>query len=49
MKIFTWMQSTIEYVWDGISKLIAPSDNNYPKTGVQPYTGNPCKDPKKYS
>lgn len=48
MRAFTWIQNIIQYIWDGISKLIAPSDNNYPQTGVQPYTGDPCKNPEQY-
>ena len=41
MKLFTWMQDTVQYLFDG--------DDDYPKTGVQPFSGDPCDDPKKYS
>lgn len=49
MKIFTWMQDTVQYVWDGVSRLFKPTDDDDPKSGVQPYSGDPCDDPKKYS
>ena len=49
MKIFTWMQNTVQFVWDGVSRLFKPTDDDYPKTGVQPFNGDPCKDPDKHS
>lgn len=48
MKIFTWMQNTAQYLLSGTSRLFKPTDDDYPKTGVQPFTGDPCNDPKKY-
>lgn len=49
MKIFTWMQDTVQYLWDGVSRLFQPTDDDYPQTGVQPFSGEPCDDPDKYS
>lgn len=41
MKIFTWMQDTVQYLLNGVSRLFEPTDDNYPKTGVQPFSGEP--------
>lgn len=49
MKISTWIQNTVQFVWDGVLRLFQPTDDDYPKTGVQPFSGDPCDDPKKYS
>ena len=49
MKIFTWMQSTVQYLWDGVSRLFKPTDDDYPKTGVQTFSGEPGDDSQKYS
>lgn len=49
MKLFTWMQNTVQYLFDGVSRLFKATDDDYPKTGVQPFSGDPCDDPNKYS
>ena len=49
MKIVTWIQDIFQYLWDGTSRLFKATDDDYPKSGVQPYSGDPCEDPKKYS
>jgi hypothetical protein len=49
MKIFTWMQNVVQYLWDGASRLFKPTDDDYPKTGVQPFSGEPGDDSQKYS
>jgi hypothetical protein len=41
MKIFTWVQNTVQYLLKGVSRLFEPTDDNYPKTGVQPFSGEP--------
>jgi hypothetical protein len=48
MKIITWMRNTAKYVLDGVSRLFKPTDDDYPKTGVQPFTGDPSNDSEKY-
>lgn len=48
MKIFTLIQDVVQFVWDGASRLFKPTDDDYPKSGVQPYSGDPSDDPKKY-
>lgn len=49
MKVLTWMQETAQYLFNGVLRLFRATDDDYPKTGVQPYSGDPCDDPKKYS
>lgn len=49
MKIFIWMRNTIKYLFDGVSRLFKATDDDYPKTGVQPFSGDPGDDSKKYS
>lgn len=49
MKIFTWIQDIVQYLFDGVSRLFKPTDDDYPKTGVQPFSGDPGDDPNKYS
>jgi hypothetical protein len=44
MKIFTWMQDTVQYLLNSVSRLFEPTDDNYPKTGVQPFSGEPGDD-----
>ena len=46
MKILQWIQDTVKYLWNGVAKLFAPSEDNYPKTGVQPFEGEPYDESK---
>ena len=48
MKLFTWMQNTVQYLFDGVSRLFKATDDDYPNTGVQPFNGDPCDNPNKY-
>ena len=41
MKIFTWLKNTVGYLFNGVSRLFEPTDDDYPKTGVQPFSGEP--------
>lgn len=34
----------MRYVSDAVLRVFSPSDDNYPKTGVQPYSGDPSDD-----
>lgn len=49
MKIFQWLQDGIQSIWNGVSRIFQPSNDDYPKTGVQPFSGDPNKDPERYS
>ncbi len=44
MKIFIWIQDTTQYLWDGVSRLFKPTDDDYPKSGVQPFSGDSGED-----
>lgn len=41
MKIFQWLQNIVQYLTTGVSRLFQPTDDDYPKTGVQPFKGDP--------
>ncbi|MEO1006670.1 MAG: isochorismate synthase [Cyanobacteria bacterium J06638_38] len=49
MKIITWMQSIVKYLFNGVSRLFKPTDDDYPKTGVQPFSGDPSDESEEYS
>jgi hypothetical protein len=40
MKIFNWIKDTVQYLVGGVSRLFKPTDDDYPKTGVQPFEGD---------
>jgi hypothetical protein len=42
MAVFNKLQETLQYVWEGIQRIFGPTDDEYPKTGVQPYEGEPA-------
>ena len=48
MKIFTWIQDTVQSIWNGVAGLFKPTDDDYPSTGVQPFSGDPNKDKEQY-
>ncbi len=35
-------QSTIQFISGGAKRIFTPTDDDYPKTGVQPYEGDPA-------
>lgn len=49
MKVLTWLQDTIKSVLQGVSRLFSPTDDDYPKSGVQPFEGEPYDDQERYS
>lgn len=40
-------QKFIDFTTNGITRIFRPSDDDYPKSGVQPYEGDPA-DSKEY-
>ena len=44
MKIFIWIQDITQYLWDGVARLFKPTDDDYPKSGVQPFSGDSSED-----
>lgn len=43
MSIPKVIDDVIQYVSGAVSRIFAPSDDQYPNTGVQPYDGEPNK------
>ncbi len=39
MKIFDWLQNTVQSILKGVARIFQPTDDDYPKTGVQPFEG----------
>ena len=48
MKIFTWIQDAVQSIWSGVADLFQPTNDDYPATGVQPFSGDPNKDKEQY-
>jgi hypothetical protein len=44
MKLFDMMASFIRSVFESAARLFGPNQDNYPATGVQPYTGDPAEE-----
>ncbi len=44
MKIFQWLQDAVQSIWNDVSRLFQPTDDDYPKSGVQPFEGEPYED-----
>lgn len=40
MKVVEMIQNVVRYISEGASRLFSPSDDEYPKTGVQPFEGD---------
>lgn len=41
MKLTKMLSDVTRYLSDAISRIFSPSRDDYPPTGVQPYTGDP--------
>jgi len=46
MKIFEWIKEMVQYLGKGVARLLSPSEDDYPKTGVQPFEGEPYDETK---
>ncbi len=44
MSIFERLQQTLQYVWEGASRIFSPNHDEYPNSGVQPYEGDPPRE-----
>jgi hypothetical protein len=40
-QIWVVPQKMIQFVAEAVTRIFGPSDDNYPKTGVQPFEGDP--------
>lgn len=43
MSIYRILDSMTRYISEAVTRIFGPSDDAYPATGVQPFTGEPCK------
>ena len=41
MKLLQWLQDMVQSVWNDVAALFRPTEDDYPKTGVQPFEGEP--------
>ncbi len=46
MAIFKQIQEAFQFVLEGASRIFSPDKNVYPKTGVQPFEGDPYDEKK---
>lgn len=46
MSIPKVIDDVIQFVSGAVSRIFAPSDDQYPPTGVQPFEGEPNKKPR---
>jgi hypothetical protein len=43
MSIYRMIDSMTRYISEAVTRIFGPSDDAYPATGVQPFTGEPFK------
>ncbi len=43
MKLFTLVQDIVQSVWNDVANLFQPTKDDYPATGVQPFSGETNK------
>lgn len=41
MSIYRMIDSVTRYISEAVTRIFGPSDDAYPATGVQPFTGEP--------
>ncbi len=46
MGIIKWLQELMNNIWEGVLRIFSPDRDDYPKTGVQPFTGEPAEEEK---
>ncbi|MFE4105662.1 hypothetical protein [Almyronema epifaneia] len=44
MNIFRIINGVFQYLLEAIGRIFSPSDDAYPNTGVQPFTGEPLSE-----
>ncbi|MBD2102018.1 hypothetical protein [Leptolyngbya sp. FACHB-261] len=37
-------QALLQYLSEAVARIFSPRDDDYPATGMQPYTGDPYRD-----
>ena len=48
MKFVQWLKDTCQYLFKGVSRLFSPTDDNYPKSGIQAFHGDIPKNSNQY-
>ncbi len=46
MKLLDLVSKITQYLSEASARIFGPRHDDYPKTGVQPYTGDPSEEPK---
>jgi hypothetical protein len=46
MKLLDMVSKVTQYLSEAAARIFGPKQDDYPKTGVQPYTGDPSEEPK---
>jgi len=41
MDVLNTIRNAIQYLSEGVNRVFRPDDSSYPKTGVQPFDGEP--------
>jgi hypothetical protein len=49
MSLINWIKNTSQYIWKAATRVFSPSDDDYPQSGVQPFSGEDNQDQQKYS
>lgn len=39
MTTFNSLQQMSHYIWEGVARIFSPVDDEYPMSGIQPFTG----------
>jgi len=48
MRFSKMFDSSIQYIFEAVTRIFGPSDDAYPATGMQPFTGEPFKQQHKF-
>lgn len=48
MTILEKIGKSVQFIWDAVVRLFSSSDNDYPRSGFQPFEGDPY-DERKHS
>jgi hypothetical protein len=47
MSIYKWFDNLTQYISEAVVRIFAPSDDAYPASGVQPFSGDPFIKPRR--
>jgi hypothetical protein len=46
MKLLELVSKVTQYLSEAADRIFRPRQDDYPKTGIQPFTGDPTEEPK---